>query len=203
MQAHMDSYLPLLQARLTLPRFEHSLGVMQVMAELAPIYSLDSAQATTAGLLHDVARDLSGEEQLALAEEGGIELPDPCDRHPDYLHAPVGAYLVARDLSVTDPPVLDAIAAHSYARNGPGSDHPLACSLRSADLIASVREWPGREKLRAVVYAGRAEEAALLQCRWLIEYLEQQRVPVHPNLARRYQALLDKLAVPMSFFERC
>lgn len=198
----MEQYLRFLQARLTPPRFQHSLGVMRVLAELAPIYALDPDQAMTAGLLHDAARDLSGGQLIALAEEAGIELPDPCDRHPDYLHAPVGAYLAARDLSVTDPPVLNAIAAHSYARNGPGSDHPLACCLRSADLIASVHEWPGREKLQAVVYAGRADEAALLQCRWLIEYLEQQRVPVHPNLARRYQALLSKLAVTSSFFER-
>jgi HD superfamily phosphohydrolase YqeK len=84
---------------------------MQVMAELTPIYSLDRAQAKSAGLLHDAARDLNCEHQLALAKEAGIELCDPCEQHPVYLHALVGAYLAAKELGVMDRLILDAIAA--------------------------------------------------------------------------------------------
>lgn len=60
----IDRYLPFLKGLLTPPRLQHSLGVMRVMAELAPIYSLDRAQAMTVGLLHDAARDLSSADQL-------------------------------------------------------------------------------------------------------------------------------------------
>jgi len=198
----MDQYLLFLQGRLTPPRLQHSLGVMRVMAELAPVYSVDRTQAMTAGLLHDVARDLSDEEQLALAEMAGIELRDLCDRHPDYLHAPVGAWLLGRELSITNGPVLDAIAAHSWAGHGHDPNGPLARCLRSADLLAPIREWNGMKKLRSVVCAGRADEAALLECRWLIEYLQGQGIPVHPNLARQYQTLAAELAVDEAFFER-
>ena len=58
------------------------------------------------------------------------------------------------------------------------------------------------KKLKGVVYARRTEEAALLQCGWLIEYFQEQRVPVHPNLARQYQVLGTKVIVTESFFER-
>jgi HD superfamily phosphohydrolase YqeK len=45
---------------------------------------------------------LDGEHQLALAEEAGIELHDPCEQHPIYLHALVGTYLAAKELAITD-----------------------------------------------------------------------------------------------------
>jgi predicted HD superfamily hydrolase involved in NAD metabolism len=198
----MHRYLPFLNSLLTPSRLQHSLGVMRVMAELTPIYSLDPAQAMTAGLLHDAARDLSGEDQLALAEEAGIELCDPCEQHPVYLHALVGAYLVARELGIADRLILDAIAAHSYARIGHNFDGPLSQCLRFADILAPSQEWLGMKKLKCVVYARLAEEAALLQCGWLIECFQEQRVPVHPNLARQYQVLGTKVTVTESFFER-
>jgi predicted HD superfamily hydrolase involved in NAD metabolism len=172
------------------------------MAELTPIYSLDRAQAMTAGLLHDAARDLSSEDQLALAEEARIELCDPCEQHPVYLHALVGAYLVAKELGVTDRLILDAIAAHSYAGIGHSFDTPLSQCLRFADILAPSQEWLGMKKLKGVVYARQTEEAALLQCGWLIEFFQEQQVPVHPNLARQCQMMESKVTVTESFFER-
>jgi HD superfamily phosphohydrolase YqeK len=172
------------------------------MAELTPIYSLDRAQAMTAGLLHDAARDLSSEDQLALAEEAGIELCDPCEQHPVYLHALVGAYLVAKELGITYGLILDAITAHSCARTGRSFDTPLSQCLRFADILAPSHSWLGMKKLKGVVHARRTEEAALLQCSWLIEYSQEQRVPVNPNLARQYQGLGTKVIVTESFFER-
>ena len=58
------------------------------------------------------------------------------------------------------------------------------------------------KKLKAVVYARRTEEAALLQRGWLIEYFQEKRVPVHPSLARQYQVLRRNVTVTESFFER-
>jgi predicted HD superfamily hydrolase involved in NAD metabolism len=198
----IDRYSSFLEDLLSPSRWQHSLGVMRVMAELAEIYALDRARAMTTGLLHDAARDLSGAQLLALAKEAEIELSDPCERHPVYLHAPVGAYLVSRKLNVTDDPILDAIAAHSHAGHGRNFDAPLSRCLRFADVLEPGRTWSGFNKLQSVVYAGRDEEAALLLCGWLIEFFHEQRVPVHQNLQKYFQTLSDKLAVNKSFFER-
>lgn len=198
----VEHYWPFLSGRLSPSRLQHSLRVMQVMAELTPIYALDGTQARIAGLLHDTARDLSSEQLLALAQKAGIELRDPCEQHPVYLHALVGAYLVANELGITDRLIVDAIAAHSYAGNGRSFDAPLSRCLRFADILAPAKIWQGMDKFKSVVYAGRRDEAALLQCGWLIEYFQEQGVPVHPNLARQYRALASKMAVPESFFDR-
>jgi hypothetical protein len=61
----------------------------------------------------------------------------------------------------------------------------------------------GMKKLRSVVYAGRMEEAELLQCGWLIEYFRESNVPVHPNLVKKYEILSKKLKVNAAFLERC
>ena len=199
---HIDKYLEWLRSRLTPPRFQHSLNVMQVMDELTPIYSLDRAQAMIAGLLHDAARDLDQTHQLALAEEAAIELRDPCERYPVYLHALVGAYLVAKELDIKDSLILDAIAAHSYAGNGTNFEAPVSRCLRFADILVPIQEWKGMKKLRSAVYARQTDKAALLHSGWLIEYFKEGKIPIHPRLEKQYHVLSKKLDITESFFER-
>ncbi len=195
-------YLGFLAKVLSPVRLKHSIGVMHVMEELSPIYKLDSEQAMTAGLLHDAAKDLSLEEQLALAEEAGLEFHDPSERHPVYLHAPVGAYLAARDLSVTDSLILDAIAAHSFSDRVNNANAPLSFCLRFADLLSPISEWKGMKKFKSVIYSGRWEEAHLLQCGWLMEFFQEKRIPIHPNVLRQYNELSKTLGISADFFER-
>jgi predicted HD superfamily hydrolase involved in NAD metabolism len=199
---HSDQYLPSLERQLTPARLQHSMGVMRVMVELADEYNLDCDQAAATGLLHDAARDLSPERQMALIEEAGIDLADPCERHPVYLHALAGAYLISRDMGITDSAIIDAVATHSYAGDGSNFDAPLSRCLRLADLLAPSHEWLGMKKLHSVVYAGRVDESMLLHCGWVIEYFEEHDVPVHPNLRICYQDLSGRLAVDEHFFAR-
>jgi len=175
---------------------------MQVMEDLTPIYLLDRVQAMTAGILHDIARDLNSEQQLAIAEEVKIELRHPCERHPVYLHALVGSHLVEKELGITDHLILDAIAAHSFAGNGHNFDSLLSQCLRIADLLAPIQEWKGMKKLGELLHAKRLDEATLLHCGWEIETFYEQRIPVHPNLIGQYQNLSRKLSVTKSFFDR-
>ena len=200
---YIQKYLPHLENRLTPQRLKHSLGVMKIMTELTPIYLLDRTQALIAGLLHDIARDLASEQQQEIADKNGIDRLYLCENHPVYLHALVGAHLVRTETDIAEISVIDAIAFHSYAGNSQNYDAPLSQCLRFADILAPIQEWKGMVKLRSVVYAGRMEEAALLQCGWLMEYFRESNVPVHPNLVKKYKILTEKLKVNVAFFERC
>lgn len=195
-------YLPFLQPLLSRARLEHSLGVMKVMGELTEIYGLDPDQSFVTGLLHDAAKDLSLDRQLAIAKEGKLEFVYPCEKHPVYLHAPAGAILVSRELGIQDEAVLDAISKHSDAGDRNGHDSLLLHCLRMADILAPVKEWHGIRKLKDVVYAGRIEEATLLRCGWLTEFFEETGIPIHPNITREMQTLAAKLKVDKDFFRR-
>ncbi len=201
-QSIADEYLPFLTSVLAPARLQHSLGVMQVMSELAEVYELDHAQALLAGLLHDAAKDMSVERQLTLAKEAQIKFQHECERHPVYLHAPVGAYVVSKELGVTDDLVLNAISAHSDGGDKADSDLRFQWCLQAADILVPVGEWPGMKKFKDVVYAGRLPEAALLRCRWLLEYFESAGVPIHPSLEKKFHTLSNQLQVADSFFQR-
>jgi predicted HD superfamily hydrolase involved in NAD metabolism len=195
---NMDDYSSFLARILTPPRYQHSLGVMQTMEELAGVYALDRAQAITTGLLHDAAKDLPQERLVDLAQEAGTEIRHPCEWHPTYLHGPVSAYLVSRELGVTDPAVLNAIAVHTFYGNGPAFDAPLSWCQRFADLLEPYRPWRGEqrrqvERVREVVYAGRMEEGALLHTACVVGWFEKDSTPVHPNMRRICRELAARL----------
>jgi predicted HD superfamily hydrolase involved in NAD metabolism len=204
----VDRYLSFLDQVLTPRRFQHSLGVMQVMEELSKVYALDRDRAVLIGLLHDAAKDLAPAQQMALVKEGGIELRHACESDwGHYLHGPAGAYFIHKQLGVTDALILDAITMHTYYGDGKNFNAPISWCLRFSDILEPNRDWRdvrllrrGVSKLREIVYAGRLDEGALLQTGWLIEWFEEDGKPVHPNMERVYQELSAKLEVPSDFF---
>jgi predicted HD superfamily hydrolase involved in NAD metabolism len=205
---HIDRYLSFLERVLTPKRFQHSIGVMQVMGELAKVYSLDRDKAVLAGLLHDAAKDLAPAQQAALVEEGRVEIRHACEGDWDhYLYGPAGAYFIYKELGVTDTLILDAVSMHTYYGDGENFNAPISWCLRFSDILEPTRDWRnvrllrrGVKRLREIVYAGQLDEGALLQTGWLIEWFEEEGEPVHPNMERIYQDLSAKLEVSSEFF---
>lgn len=195
-----ERYLPFLARALTPARLEHSLGVMQVMGELAGVYGIERDLAEMTGLLHDAAKDLPAGQIEQIVAEAGIPLPYPEDRdYTHYLHGPVGAAYVQRELGVSDARVLDAIRMHTYAGEGANFHAPLTWLVRFGDILEPTRDWSsvrwlrdGAPRLRALAYAGKLEEAALLQTGLLVEWFSETGHPVHPNMRRAYQELAGR-----------
>lgn len=185
-------YLHFLQSILTPPRLKHSLGVMQVMAQLAPLYGLDSDQAQTIGLLHDAGKDLPQEQIETLIKEGNITINHPCEtNYILYLHGPVGAFFVQQAIGIHDPLVLGAITTHSFYGDGPYFDYPMTWCLRFADILEPNRNWGDESilrdcvnQLRKYAYNGQMAAGKLLQADSVIRWFKAKGFPVHPNLWR-------------------
>jgi predicted HD superfamily hydrolase involved in NAD metabolism len=183
---------------------------MQVMGELAPIYALDLEQALVAGLLHDAAKDLPEDAIERIVREAPVAIPTPEDRdYVYYLHGPVGAYFVRRELGITDPLVLDAIYTHTFTGDGPNYHAPLAWCLRFSDILEPGRDWSvspwlrdGAPRLRSIVFAGRMEEGAFLHAGLIIRWFDATGKPVHANLRRIYRELGEKLGLDDQFLEK-
>ena len=102
-----------IKPRLSGKRFEHTLGVCRT-AELLAEHCLPSEKEEIcfAALLHDIAKELSLEEQLSIIKAEHIELTD-ADTSP-VLHSYVAPYVVKRDFSkFATPKVLSAVAKHT------------------------------------------------------------------------------------------
>jgi len=187
-----DRYYAYLAQCLTPERIQHSLGVMQVMDALAPLYGLDPAAAHIAGLVHDAGKELPLARMFSIAQSFGLPLNDPTDRDPLYLHGPISAYVAQHEMGIDDPLILEAIFRHSYM--GVGSvQSPVFCwCLRFADMLEPGRDWDDlRKRLQPPVFAGRMGEAAHELMRWLIPFLESIDVIPHPS----QRVLQHKLAL--------
>ena len=129
-------YLPFLKKVLTSHRLEHSLGVMSVMGEIAPIYGQNREMSEIIGILHDAAKDLPQKAWQQLVIEGGIQQQFECEQDYNmYLHGPVGAYFVQKELGITDPLILEAISTHTSYGNSRYYNHPICWCLRFADIL--------------------------------------------------------------------
>ncbi len=195
MNLDVEDCMAFARRELTHSRFEHSLGVMQVMDELASIYTLDHTTALVCGILHDAAKELPVEDQIELARENNISLNAPCDGHPMFLHGPAGACYITQELGISDPMILDAITRHSYFGTGVALSPVLCWCLRFADVLEPKRDW---EELRMqpmpLVYSGKLKEGAFLLMKWIIPFLKTKSVPAHPNMHK----VLNELSTLMA-----
>jgi predicted HD superfamily hydrolase involved in NAD metabolism len=189
-QTLVARYTPFLEQVLTPGRLRHSLGVMQVMGELAPVYALDPEKALVTGLLHDAAKDLPPERVQQIVDEAGIIIHEPADEnYLLYLHGPVGEYFVHQQLGITDRVILDAIRLHTYYGVGEDFHSIFDWCLRFADILEPNRNWAdarplreGTPRLRQLVYSGQWIEGAFVHLEMIIKNFEDTGMPVHSNM---------------------
>lgn len=188
----VDDCIRFAEHQLTPQRFEHSMGVMQVMSELAPLYELHPSTAMIAGILHDIAREFAPDDLIELANENKISRRTEHDTHPLFLHGPISAFYAAQKLEITNPLLLDAISRHSYFGDGVAFSPSFCWCLRFADMLEPSRNWQDlKSQLKPLVYSGKLGEGAYTLVKWIIPFHESLGIPIHPNLSR----LLDELSI--------
>ena len=123
-------------------RYEHSLGVERCAVALAKKYGGDPKLAGIAGILHDITKHLSAQEQLNLCEKYGI-IPCTVEKsEPKMLHGKTAAAIARREYGMPDE-VCDAIACHTTGR---ANMTTLDKILYLADYIEETRDFPGVER---------------------------------------------------------
>jgi len=188
----LDKYMQYLEVHLTPARFLHSLGVMKVMEELAPIYQLDRDAAVLAGLVHDAGKELDQVHMEQLAQELGHEFQCPEDRDPLFLHGPASAYVAQHRLGIDTPVILEAVYRHSYVGNGPARSAVFCWCLRFADILEPGRDWEDvHHRLKPLVYSGSLVGSALALLDWLIPFLLSTGNQPHPRQYRLHNELLQ------------
>ena len=139
-------------------RYEHSLGVERAAIMLAEKYGEDPEKAGTAGILHDITKYLSPQEQLNLCGKYGII---PCNvekSEPKMLHGKTAAAIARVEYGAPED-VCEAIACHTTGKHGMTL---LDKILYLADYIEETRDFPGVEKAREL--ARLSLDRALLYC---------------------------------------
>lgn len=160
-------------------RFEHSLGVSQTAEGLAHVYGADEAVARLAGLLHDWDKGYDDEGARARARELGMDEGSFIYRcMPNLLHGPTAARALERDFPGLPPALLQAIRLHT---TGAVDMTDLDMIVYVADAIEPTRDYPGIDKLRALVGRVTLEELFLSTFQDVLVNLVSRRKRIYPQ----------------------
>lgn len=185
-----ETALKAVKEQLTEHRYQHTIGVMETSISLARKYHVDEKKAELAAIFHDYAKFRPKEEMKDIIIEQGMA-KNLLDFNSELWHAPVGAYLVEKEVGITDLEVLDAIRFHTSGRTGMT---PLDKVIYLADYIEPGRHFPGVDEVREMAESNL--ETALIQAvKNSIQFLMRKNHPVYPNTIFMYNDLVNSKEV--------
>ncbi|MBO8158703.1 bis(5'-nucleosyl)-tetraphosphatase (symmetrical) YqeK [Thermosyntropha sp.] len=170
----------IVEKRLSPLRFRHSLGVADKARRLAERFGIDEEKAYLAGIVHDYAKGIAGSELLNIAKENGLIDDEVYREVPDLLHAPVGAFLIEKELGIDDKEILSAVRKHTLGDLDMGLFDKI---IFLADMVEPGRDFPGIERLRCLVERN-LDEAMLFALESTLRYCMDTGRIIHPQTVK-------------------
>ena len=164
-----------LQKLLSKPRYEHSLLVAEHAKKLAKIYKINEEKAYIAGLVHDIAKEFSDEENRKWIKKYHLsqELLDP--KYSKIIHANIGAVVVKQWYNLDDD-ICNAVCYHTIG-------HVPMTTLEKvvfiADKIGRIEMNDFFEKVKELAYEN-LDEALIFFIDSEKIYLKNQGQEINP-----------------------
>jgi len=188
--AMFESFKARLKNMVNEKRYVHSVNVMDSAVQLAQRYGEDTYKAAVAGLLHDCAKGIKGEEIFRMCEMFGIETDEITRLQPELLHGYIGAKLAERDFGVTDKSILNAIYYHT---TGYENMNLLDKIIFIADYIEPGRNFSNIDNIRKTVFED-LDDAIIMALDSTIAYVISKRALIHPlSIAARNSLISERL----------
>lgn len=185
--------------RLSNKRRVHTYGVEKAAVMMAKRHypTVDRRLVAAAALLHDCTKELSAEEQLAVAEEYGVCFSELELAAPKLRHAVTGA-AVAKALFGLEDEAANAIKYHTTAR---ADMTPIEKMLYLADFTDEGRKDELCVSVRKKYYENLAadmdtamDKTLLFALEASIAVLEQECKEIHPHTLEARNFLKESLA---------
>lgn len=163
---------------------------MYTAASMAMRYDEDVEKALLAGLLHDCAKCISGENKIKLCNKYHLSVSEVEKKNPSLLHAKLGAFLAAKKYHIKDKDVINAIASHT-------TGCPNMTLLDKIIYIADYIE-PGRKELPNMAEVRKLAFTDINECLYRIledslVYLNSKNISVDPMTEKTYLYYKNKL----------
>ena len=181
------SWRKLLEERLLEKRYIHSLNVADSARELARKYGADEEKAYFAGLVHDIMKNASEEEQLQIMEKGGIILSRTEKTNKKLWHAMAGECYLRIEKGITDEDILNAVRYHTTGRAGMSL---LEKVVYIADYISVERDYDDVDVMRDLSLNKGLDEAALYALKFSFKSLSKKEKLIHTDSVEYYNELI-------------
>ena len=171
----MNEYKDLIRSMMGDYRYRHSVNVSEEAVALAKLYGADESDAYTAGILHDITKELPAEEQLQIIADGGIILDSVQKNAHKLWHSISGSVYISTRLGIDDPDIINAVRYHTTGREGMSL---LEKIVFIADFTAAERNYNGVEIMRRKSRES-LEDAMLYACKFTIGDLSSRELAIH------------------------
>lgn len=183
-----NKYKDILKERLNEKRYFHSRCVADEAKRLAILYGADAEKAFFAGLLHDITKNATENEQLQMFEEFGIIADSITKKSHKLWHAVTGAAYIKNILGITDEEVLSAVRYHTTAKRGMSL---LEKILYLADFTSADRDYEDVDVMRKKVDISLDDAMRYALC-YTIKELADKQVAIHPDTFEAYNEIMEE-----------
>lgn len=129
-------------------RYNHSLRVAEEAQKLARCYNIDEQKAYLAGLVHDIAKEYSEEENKQIVEKYNLSNELLQKENKKNLHADIG-FIIAKEQYKLPDEICNAIKYHTF---GDVNMSLLDIIIFVADKIEPGKNYYGIEEERKLAY---------------------------------------------------
>ena len=180
----------IVKSKMSLKRFTHTLGVVEMSEKLAKTYNADIEKCKVAALLHDICKEMDMEYIKNICKDNFMnELSEEDLENNEILHGFAGAYYVKNELGINDKEILSAIKYHTVGAENMTSVEKI---VYIADAIEYGRNYPSVVKIREETFKN-LDRGILMEIEHKEKYLESIGKKSHPNTDELKKQILKEL----------
>ena len=190
MKYNFNELKEIVKSKMSLKRFTHTLGVVEMSEKLAKIYNADIEKCKVAALLHDICKEMDMEYIKNICKNNFMnELSEEDLENNEILHGFAGAYYVKNELGINDKEILNAIKYHTV---GAKDMTLLEKIVYIADAIEYGRNYPSVVEIREETFKN-LDKGILMEIEHKEKYLKSIGKKSHPNTDKFKKEILKEL----------
>lgn len=166
--------------RLSEARFKHSEGVLKRAIEYAEIYNVDIETIKLVAIAHDIAKELTDEENDEYIKKYHIELDEIEKENKNLVHAKIGAYICKNEYNFTE----DMFNAVKYHTTGREDMSILEKIIYLADATEENRKYCSSKYVEII--KKNINQGIIEICKWVINKLLENNVLIDLNSIKCY-----------------
>ena len=190
MKYNFNELKEIVKSKMSLKRFTHTLGVVEMSEKLAKIYNANIEKCKVAALLHDICKEMDMEYIKNICKNNFMnELSEEDLENNEILHGFAGSYYVKTELGINDKEILNAIKYHTIGAKNMTLVEKI---VYIADAIEYGRNYPSVVEIREETFKN-LDKGILMEIEHKEKYLESIGKKSHPNTYKFKKEILKEL----------
>ena len=168
-------------------RFRHSEGVVKRAIEDAEIYNADIEIVKLTAIAHDIAKELTPEEEESIIKEYNVFLDDFEKVNHNLVHAKIGAEICKNKYGFTE----DMVNSIKYHTTGRAEMSLLEKIIYLADATDENRKYESEFYVNTI--KENIDKGMVEVSKWVINHLLEKERPIHIDSINCYNYYLNKI----------